>query len=191
MMRIFFHKRAQFLLPIIITNLLECSKDAYLAGGVIRSYFDGTKVEDYDFFFKNQKAVTLFVELLKLEKFKLVYECSEGKLFTFKHKNMKIQVVCERYYSNEEELINSFDITACMFVLDCYMRLHTYKESIKAAKNKELRINKVEYPLATMNRIDKYVKKGYYFSNEDKLDFIKMIQNFKSDKTDAYRVYID
>ena len=150
-------------------NLID--KNSYLAGGVFRHLFDKEdKIIDYDIFFKNEDGKTDIKEKLDKIGANNIFSCPNGKLFTYRYEDLKIQLITEFTYNNVFELVDSFDINACRF---CYHENKFYfnKESIKDVKKKRITLHRADFPAATFNRIIKYKNKGYILPH-DTLEWI-------------------
>jgi len=146
----------------------------YLAGGALRSLVDLDEVvSDYDLFFESQVAAEMTRERLNNLGFDLIFECPEGKLFTFKGRGMKIQCVCENYYFTARELISSFDFTACAAAFDGNT-LWVHRHFARSVGKKTLKLLSLTFPVATLGRIIKYDKKGYK-TGKCRLEFIEAL----------------
>lgn len=143
-------------------NLLQ-KELIWLAGGAIRCLFSGETIQDYDLFFKNEQVLKQTIEKLDILKAKLVFKCPKGELYTYRINDMKIQLITKRFYESAKELIDTFDFTICQFSFDTET-VEIGDNSIHHLIKKELHVNKLEYPVATMNRLVKYSKKGYKHS---------------------------
>lgn len=132
----------------------------YLAGGAIRSEFDGTKVDDYDLFFASKlHFAEMDAELTG--KYPEKFRCPQGNLITYDVDGAKVQLIGKLYHNSPEALIRSFDFTASQFARDGSGRLFQGKQSAADAVAKILRLNALTYPVATLKRIGKYIAKGY------------------------------
>lgn len=166
----------------------------YLAGGALRTLVDLDEVvSDYDLFFESQVAAELTRERLKNLGFDLIFECPEGKLFTFAGRGMKIQCVCENYYFTAKELISTFDFTACAAAFDGNT-LWVHRHFARSVRKKTLKLLSLTFPVATLGRIIKYDKKGYK-TGKCRLEFVEALQGlfdtgFRLDDKNA-RFYID
>lgn len=157
------------------SNLLNLANDGiYLAGGSLRSIFDKTSVDDYDFFFENPSIVSYAKKYLKEAGYDLVFECTAGELFTYKKNDIKVQLVCKRYYDNVLDLMYTFDFTVCHFALHNGNLFFT-KNAIKAAREKRIEINSITYPIASLRRLQKYIQKGYTINNKESFLFVRYI----------------
>lgn len=181
-------------------------EDVWLAGGAIRSFLkkhDG-KISDYDLFFKNLDKVTETRAKLETAGARLIFECPEGKLYTYKFDDtgyvdhdeyvagMKIQLITEREYPNLLSVILSFDIGACMGGFDGN-NLIIASRMIKDVASNRISLNILTYPVATLKRIVKYARKGYKYgtiASEFVNELIKMAR--EGTLTDeSMRIYID
>jgi hypothetical protein len=164
----------------------------WLAGGAIRASFaDDEEIMDYDLFFKNKLCAA--GASIKLEElgYKVIFNCPEGKLTTYKKDNIKVQIITENFYSDVESLINTFDIKACRVVFDGKF-IYGYYSSIRDIIKKSIKLHRVDFPAATMKRIAKYIKKGYTLDNQAIKFFIDTIYSagFAHKDIDR-RFYID
>jgi len=166
------------------------NENIYLAGGSLRTLLkcSGENVSDFDLFFKTFEEVQKLRDKLEDDGWKNTYECPEGKLYSYKKKDHKIQLICETEYSSAEELILSFDLSACMV---CYYDgvLTFTREFVRSVKTKKLRTCRVSFPVATIKRLIKYAQKGYECSMAAE-DFCRQVSGLAFEG-DQFRHYID
>lgn len=163
------------------------SDKAWLAGGALRSALNSECVNDYDLFFANSyEAARVEVELERLDA-EVVFKCPQGKLTTMKLDGMKIQLITEFWYKDMDELIDSFDITACRFASDGKVMVTRYS-SIRDTYNMKINLHNVTFPVATMKRVAKYVEKGYKLTTKAAIKFVNTVRTVE---TLDDRVYID
>jgi hypothetical protein len=172
--------------------VLSLIKDGViLAGGALRSLVDAEdKVQDYDLFFLDQLKVEAVKNKLKDNNFNLIFECPKGELFSYVNsKGTKVQLILKRKYSSCEDIISSFDITACCCAYDGN---NFWKNTrfIFDNLNKLININKVEYPIATMKRISKYISKGFKLTPDAASKFVTEVNSMKLDDNNT-ALYID
>jgi hypothetical protein len=182
----FFYKFHDF----IALNLLN--EHTWLGGGALRSALaDDEEVVDYDLFFNNSLgAAKVEVELESLGA-ETIFKCPEGKLTTMVYNGMKIQLITEFFYVNMEECINSFDINACRFITDG-INVYTKYSAVRDVLKKQITLNRVDFPTATMLRVAKYAKKGYKLKSTTAKNFVEEIWQRGKDNLDIdMRVYID
>jgi hypothetical protein len=140
--------------------------DVYFAGGALRTLIDkDDKIEDFDLFFKSRDALDKTAEQLVSLDAKNTYKCPEGKLFTYKLDEMKIQLIAEDFYHNITFLLDSFDVNACRAGIH-QDNLYIDNTTIKDIKKKHITLHRVDYHVATFNRMLKYKNKGYYLPND-------------------------
>lgn len=163
--------------------------ETWLAGGALRTLFSEKEtIADFDIFFKNKGSLSQAKAGLLASGFKQVFACPRGELFTFfkKHdfdmQNMKlhdtagvkVQCIARRFYKDADDLINSFDFTACMAAYDS-KTLVLDKRMISSVKTKVLELNHLEYPVASLNRMMKYKEKGYTIPEKTLVSIVKEI----------------
>ncbi len=170
------------------------SGGVFLAGGSLRTLIDlDETISDYDLFFESQDALNSTKAKLTNLNFELIFECPEGKLFTFRRGNMKIQCVSENFYLTAKELISTFDFTCCAAAFDGNC-LWVHRSFPIDVRKKRLTLLNLSFPVATFGRIIKYSKKGYNYHSIRKqfcLSFEGLVSSgFRLDENTG-RVYID
>lgn len=163
-----------------------------LAGGALRTLVDHSEeIQDYDLFFLDQSKIETTKESLVSKGYKNIFTCPKGELFTYynEDENIKVQLINKRNYLDCNDLINSFDITACCCAYDGN-NLYKHDRFVFDVLNKRLNINVVEYPVASMKRIAKYINKGYVLTNEAAEKFV-MLSNQMQLTEENLAFYID
>jgi len=137
-----------------------------LAGGALRALVDPSEeIMDYDLFVLDQGVISKLKADLEDIGYKLCFECPKGQLYTYKNsEGTKVQIINKRAYKDCEDLIASFDITACCAAYDGNT-FYTHDRFVFDNLNKIINLNRVEYPNATLRRIVKYSNKGFKLSN--------------------------
>ena len=200
--------------PLWLLNIFQYG--CFVAGGATRSLINQEEIADFDIFFCEQpmtveliapfdltditatsptieKKITYSASVLAIkrllvkEKYKLVFSCPEGKLFTYKQGEIKIQLILE-CHGQPEEVIGGFDFNATCAALDDEY-FYFSKQFIQDIKTKKLSINTVTYPAATIKRLMKYKDKGYGI-NDAIVEFMKNISGKEFD-AEKLRLYID
>lgn len=135
----------------------------YLAGGAARSLKTNEPVVDYDLFFDSAETAERFEkELLYRAKTEVVYRCPAGELVTIKFDKYKIQLIKKTYHPDAADLMARFDFNICKFAVDCSDFSLRYEDAdLSDAYNKVLRLNNLQYPVATLHRVKKYLDKGF------------------------------
>ena len=166
-------------LDILNRDILSLVKGGViLAGGALRSLVDCCdEIMDYDLFVLDHNLISQLQSNITKGGFKKVFECPKGELFTFVGvDNIKVQIINKRAYSSMEDLISSFDITACCCAYDG-TNFYYNERFVFDNLNKLININKVEYPNSTLRRIAKYVKKGFKLSRRGCSDFTTAVNH--------------
>ena len=197
-------RKSRFLKVAQIIHLGIIGNGSYLAGGALRTLVDNSeKVDDFDIFFEDGERedfglseppaidhplrVKEVRDILVKEKFKLVFECKKGELYTYKKDGIKIQLITVKFLS-PQEMINSFDFGACQAAYDGCDLFFT-KAFVHNVKFKKLSTEFVEFPAATIKRMIKYSNKGYNV-NGAILDFMEKISGLTFDEN-GLRLYVD
>jgi hypothetical protein len=176
----------------ITFGLVAPGSGVYLAGGALRTLVDpDDTVVDYDLFFKDRETCDFLLDYFsKIKYMQKIFECPEGKLYSFKHPKLgKIQFICEEFYQDGEHVINLFDINACCFCWDGES-LFTTREAIKNVNKKQITLNAVTYPVSTLKRISKYAAKGYYIGKAAE-QFVEAVRFQEFFPDEWLRQYID
>ena len=162
-----------------------------LAGGSLRALVNTyDEIQDYDLFFLDESKVHGVKEALEYEGFKLVFACPEGKLFTYIDSNqIKVQLVLKRTYSSCEDIIGSFDVTACCCAYDG-KKFYYNDRFVFDNLNGLININNIEFPVATMKRIAKYIEKGFKLTSGAAKYFVENVNAMVLDDSNT-ALYID
>ena len=179
------HARLFAAIPSAVKEIVKRNKDVVLAGGAIRSAFEGTPANDYDIFFIEETEpdplkidldshvqgvalrMTQVSEYLTKRGFKLVFACPEYNLMTLKAGNVKIQLINRQRNVSIESILEMFDFSVCQFATSEFATLWTTPRAIKDVKSRRLSINRVDYPAATLNRLHKYRNYGYTINQRE------------------------
>ena len=168
-----------------------CSKDVFIAGGVFRKMVDvSDEVMDIDMFFTNFSSASKVMTWLEGNGYVKIFECPLGELYTYsKEGQPKVQLITKFYYVNVDELVSTFDFTACCAGYDgekfvCNKRFYS------DVLNKRIHFNAITYPVATLNRLTKYIRKGYYLPSSQNLHFIETLNSMELNE-DNMVYYID
>jgi hypothetical protein len=159
----------------------------WIAGGCLRDYFSlGYHASDIDVFFPSREDFDKFSSISKFEGAgKIIFENENTKrlLFTLNGKDVIVDLI-KKFFSSPEETISEFDFTICCVAMD---RLFFYCNStffIDLAK-KRLVVNKLPYPLSTLQRLQKYIIKGFRICNGGLLEIAKAISEIDLSNPDS------
>lgn len=175
-----------------VVELISKETGVFLAGGCFRTLVNKSEpISDYDMFFTKKECVEVSKKHFEKKGWSVVFVCPRGELTTLKKGDLKVQLITKRLYSNVEDAVNSFDITACCVGYEVESAsLICHEDWVKHVKGKTLAFNTIEYPVATINRIVKYYNKGYRYSETSLKDYVMMVSDGKFDP-DSLSMYID
>lgn len=167
-------------------------EDYAIAGGALRDSLVGEKLKDIDIFCKDEKARDQLEAWFASQPDVKILEGNDI-LSNYKLDGYWFQIIRDKFYDLETaELIESFDFTICGIMMhkDEIRTLPTFFEDMVT---KRLRINKLPFPLSSLERLQKYVKKGYNACNGTLLEIAKGIQtvNLDNPDEDTLRFYPD
>lgn len=139
---------------------------AFLCGGAITSLFSNSKINDFDFYFRNSEALELFESDIKKEGFNLIINTDNA--LTYQKENTAFQLIKKPGFFKDttNEIFNMFDFTVCMGAYDFDSESFVLEERfLYHLARKEIIFNtNAEYPLASLCRIRKYLNRGFSVS---------------------------
>lgn len=167
------------------------SKSVFLAGGSLQTLVNPEiQVNDYDLFFTDEAIAKMLRKRLDVIGADCVFECPQGELYTYKIDDIKIQLITKFYYRNMEDLISSFDFRAAMFAYDGNTLLTT-RSAIRDSIRKQVNINDVTFPVATLNRMIKYAaRKGFTITHQAIDQFVRTVSERQYNE-DQMVLYVD
>jgi tRNA nucleotidyltransferase/poly(A) polymerase len=153
---------------------IEC----WVAGGAVRDYFTvGHITSDVDVFFKNKTDFdAAFSKLSEIQK----PSYSDDRIANFYIQKRKIQLIQSHFFDSPEESIKSFDFTVCCAAVD-RNQVYTHETFFIDLSRRRLVINALPYPLSTLERLQKYIKRGYTICNGGLLELARGIQGLELD----------
>lgn len=159
---------------IRFSSLLAAIPHGWIAGGAVRDHFASMSLSsDIDIFFATKAKFTEAVELTKKNTaFKPQYTHDTLAAFTWQGKT--VQFIGTHFFNSPEETIANFDFTVCSCAVDTenvYLHPHFFEDL--AARR--LAINELPFPLSTLERMIKYIKRGFTPCNGTLLTLSKAI----------------
>ena len=136
-------------------------EDAILAGGALRALFDGTKIKDYDIFFRSEEAYAS-ANILMSQSPDFVQLPDAGRTTQWQHKTTKDVINLIGFaFGTPEETIGRFDMRCCHMAL--YFRGDTpvflcRPEAEQDCYAKRLVVLTNNGTERTLRRIDHYVE---------------------------------
>jgi len=164
----------------------DAFEGSFLAGGAITSIISGKPVNDWDVYFKSEKAFRQAVE----DAYDNGYWCISitTRALTFKYQDEVIQFMFFRWFETAQEIFDSFDFTVCMGAYDAdtkELTLHPRFMPDLAAKALVFNHN-TSYPLASGLRVRKYYEREYSIS---KTELLKVIMAINQKKIETWEDY--
>jgi len=153
----------------------------WIAGGCLRSLFSGEKLKsDIDLFFPTKdewdKLYNRFIE----KNIKVILKNKNTIKLLYKSK-YNIDFV-KKYFKDEKETIENFDFTVCSVALNINKEQFFYHKTFFIDLSaRKLVINSLPYPLSTLQRLQKYIFKGYSACNGTLLEIAKAISKLDLD----------
>lgn len=160
-----------------------------IAGGAVRDLLTGEKVKDIDVFCEDEDTEKALLKFFKERSEKILKENSQ--LANFIYKGRWFQVIKGKYFNMQtSELIDSFDFTICCGMVtksNTFFNEHFFEDCL----SKRLRANSIGYPLSTLERMQKYIKKGYTACNGTLLELAQAIQevDFENNEENLLEFY--
>ena len=153
-------------------NKIRLTSDYWIAGGCIRDYMSRSSISDVDFFFTKESDFEHVKSFFLADNAKVLFENENAlKLETM---TGKVDLV-KRFYENPKESISSFDFTVCCAAIDNNKTFYCHDDFFIDLAAKSLQINKLPFPLSTLQRLQKYNKKGFSACNGTLLTIAKAL----------------
>jgi hypothetical protein len=133
----------------------------WIAGGSIKDYFFKTKIKDFDLFFPNQFEMEKMLNHFK-DRNEVKFEVD--KVANIVIKGRVYQIVKKNFFQDPIDTISNFDFTVCCGAVD---RENFYCDDnyfIDLA-SKKLMVNNLTFPVDSIRRMQKYIKKGFSICN--------------------------
>jgi hypothetical protein len=150
-----------------------------VAGGAVRDKLLDVDIKDYDLFVQDKETEDKLMEFYKANG-------KEGnvnsQLANYTYEGKWIQIIRGKYYNMETtELIDSFDFTITMAMVTMKHGLRVGEFFYEGIATKHLRINRLDFPLSSLERMQKYIKKGYTACNGTLLTLTRELQKVNLD----------
>lgn len=161
----------------------------FICGGCFKNIFNGEKAKDLDIFFRNEYDWANAVDYFNKESNKFVFYYENKKVKAYKNKQTGVVIeLCRTIFGTPKEIIKQFDFTITKFAYysdeseDDLGETHVEIKCVCDDKFfehlhlKRLVIDeKIPFPMATFERVLRYVRYGYLPCRETKLKLAKAI----------------
>ena len=166
---------------------------AYLAGGAIRSVFTGERIEDLDIMFESEAAFKACTALLAENvdedgRFRYNFTQTDAAWSYKPDGGLMIQLI-KAVYGEPERVLAQYDFTMCMgawipgtqrFVFaDCFLKHCAQRRLVYNTAGK--------YPISSLWRTLKYVKRGYKLPGVEAIKLALRINSLRLDTVAALK----
>ena len=174
-------------LPVEYRSKLE-ETGAFLAGGAVASVFSGTRINDYDIYFRSPegfKACNTFFEEQAGTSCVLEFFTPNALTYKIIENGTKVQLITA-FTGTAEEIFGKFDFTCCMgayHFMNKEFKFH--KDFLPHLSQRRLVFNTdTPYPLSSLVRVRKYIKKKGF--TMDAVQLVKMALSIHNLELDDY-----
>lgn len=148
---------------------VDIPEGVYLAGGALTSMFSGQAINDLDCYFSSPKALSEFLDNNSIYIQSATDKALTCTITTSRYSSVTLQCIYFDYFEKAEDIFDSFDFTVNMAAFDFDSEEFVFHpEFFKDLASKKLVFNpKTCFPIVSMMRTQKYIKRGYSISNKD------------------------
>ena len=151
----------------------------FVAGGALTSVFLNTTITDLDIFFTHEDHYNEFKRAHNRSFNRKNLVCQTDCADSYNINGIRVQLI-KRIYGQPCIVIGRFDYTICMAAyLPMSGQIVLEKDFLYHLSGKELHYNIGEYPLASLWRAKKYLKKGFDFPAVEIIKLALTINNLK------------
>lgn len=171
------HPQSNVYLKLINPNL---ENGPWIAGGAALRWFNNKMVDtDVDVFVKTPEQVQKLQDILEKDNKYTLHYSTENALTYSNGLSPKIQIIVKQFYDLPVEVIDSFDITVCKFLIGSDL-LFCSVDAITHNNAHQLHVTNINNPKAIFNRLLKYQFYGYtpdketielFEQNQDNINF--------------------
>lgn len=144
----------------------------WIAGGAIRSWFTNERRSDVDLFFPNDKEREKVLNHMKGLDSEVVFENENVTKIKYKK---QVFDICKPTFGSPQETIKDFDFTVSMFACN-RQSFWCGEESFMDLASRRLCINKAPFPMSSLSRMQKYIRKGYWMCSEEMVNLTAILQ---------------
>ena len=145
---------------------------AFIAGGAVTSAFSSSRINDFDVFFPSSEALKLAL-LNAPRDDKTIDTDSALSLISNGHRVQLVKVIT----GAPQNVIETFDFTVCQAAYQFYDGFFFGKDFFQHLAQRRLVFNvAAEYPICSLYRLAKFVKRGFHFSGIDAIKLGLRIQ---------------
>lgn len=148
---------------------VDIPEGVHLAGGALTSIFSGVGIHDLDVYFRSPKALSEFLDNNSIYIQSATNKALTCTITTSRYSSVTLQCIYFDYFEKAGDIFDSFDFTVNMAAYDFDSDEFVFHpEFFKDLAMKKLVFNpKTCFPIVSMMRTQKYIKRGYSIANKD------------------------
>lgn len=157
--------------PKVFDFFLKNRDYLILAGGAVRSMAENAPVNDWDFYM----IEGVDIKMINVDGLTKVFKSENAISYQLKDEDGKIhkvQVITKYKYTETTAFFKSFDFVHCMGLLRLWkdsddlmnpykLKMESHPEFLASIASREIRYSGSEYPIASLVRVLKYMRRGY------------------------------
>lgn len=147
----------------------------WVAGGAILSALTNEPINDYDIFSNDSAKV---IQYFDSKQYKKTFE--NDRIVNYIIDNKKVQIITAYQFLDMKSCIDNFDFTIICAAYDG-KKLEIHNNFYLDVAQKRLVINKLNFPLSSMQRAFKYTRRGYFLCPVGMSTLLKEIVNSNID----------
>lgn len=153
--------------------------DVWFGGGCYTRLLSNEKLSDIDFFSSNRGELAALTRHLRNNGYKIHFinkNAIKGYIETKRYGIVNIDIV-KRTFADEITTIKNFDFSVTKIVTSTTDNVFYYINSFMDITQKRLVLpHDVHYPISTLKRLQKYIKRGFVACDGTLITLIKAIQ---------------
>lgn len=134
----------------------------WIAGGCLRDFCRGKRPVDIDLFFPSEEDYLKVKKHLVEERgFEVKFENDNADKMVGEYNGLNLRIdLVKRWFKSPEDTIDAFDFTVAQAALD-RENFYCSEEFLFDMMARRLVVHKLPFPVSSMRRIPKYLKKGF------------------------------
>lgn len=145
-------------------DVLDVVPTGWIAGGSVRDYFARVQsASDIDVFFPSVDAFNVSLATISRSNARQIYDHDHVVGFILNRRH--VQLIKKHFFPTPEETISNFDFTVCCVAVTPGGDVVHHEHFFEDLSGRRLAINALPFPLSTLERLQRYVSKGYLACN--------------------------
>lgn len=165
-------------------EVTDAIPSGWIAGGAVRDYFARMHTaSDIDVFFPSVEAYKEGKKSLTKARWKVIY--SHEHVDGYSRNNRHVQLIKTHFFPDADSTIAAFDFTVCCAAVTPSGSVLHHEHFFEDLSGRRLAINSLPFPLSTLERLQKYVEKGFRACNGTLMQIAKAIQELDLENPSA------